>query len=180
MIYQPSHLSDNNKKLRPQRASYFIQVLKSHYCQVVFGASLFLGYFLIPKKIFYGYYTILGIAFIISFSLVLTCLIRQVKERVKLARTYSGAIVSIIATAVGLAALEACGIGAPVCGAVVGLGFLSIILPVSASSFVSKYSIAILVISIIIQFGALYFMNCFKKVLIISVDQNFKEKKMIN
>ena len=145
------------------RSLYLVQVFRSHYCQFVFGASLVLGYFITPKKIFYGYDTILGILFILSFALVITCLVRQTKERVKVARTYSGAVIGIIATAIGLTALEACGIGAPVCGAMVGVGILSVILPMSVVDVIGQYAAPILVGSIIIQLVALYFMNCFKK-----------------
>ena len=147
------------------RPLYLLQVLRSHYCQFVFGASLVLGYFVVPKKVFYGYDTILGVLFILSFALVMTCLVRQTKERVKVARTYSGAIIGIIATAIGLTALEACGVGAPVCGAMVGVGVLSVILPMSAVDIIGRYAVPILVGSIIIQFIALYFMNCFKRTL---------------
>lgn len=151
-----------NKSLLP-KGVYIIQVFHSHYCQFVFGASLVLGYFIVPKEVFYGYGIILGILFILSFALVVTCLVRQTKERVKVARTYSGAIIGIIATAIGLTALEACGIGAPVCGAMVGVGILSIILPMSVIDIVSQYAAQILVVSIMIQLVSLYFMNCFKK-----------------
>ena len=146
------------------RSLYLLRVFQSHYCQFVFGFSLVLGYLIVPKKIFYGYDTILGVFFIFSFALVTTCLVRQIKERVKVARTYSGAIIGVIATAIGLAALEACGVGAPVCGAMVGVGILSVIFPMSAVDIIGRYAVPILVGSILIQFVALYFMNCFKKV----------------
>ena len=152
-------------KLTTQKKVYLLQVFQSHYCQFVFVASSILGYFVVPKKIFYGYDTILGILFILSFALVMTCLVRQTKERVKIARTYSGAIIGIIATAIGLTALEACGIGAPVCGAMVGVGILSVILPVSAVDIIGRYAVLILIGSVTIQLIALYFMNCFKKTL---------------
>ena len=156
------------------RPLYLLQVFRSHYCQLVFGASLVLGYFVVPKKIFYGYDTILGILFILSFALVMTCLVRQTKERVKAARTYSGAIIGIIATAIGLTALEACGVGAPVCGAMVGVGVLSVILPMSAVDIIGRYAVPILIGSIVIQLIALYFMNCFKRTLGII---NYKQLK---
>ena len=145
------------------RSLYFLQIFRSHYCQFAFGASLALGYFIVPKKIFYGYDTILGVLFIFSFALVTTCLVRQIKERAKVARTYSGAIIGIIATAIGLTALEACGVGAPICGAVVGVGILSVIFPISAVDIIGRYAVPVLVGSIVVQFIALYFMNCFKK-----------------
>ena len=146
------------------RESYFLKVFRSHYCQIVFAASLIVGYFIIPGQVFHGYYSLLGAAFIISFGSVLTCLIRQTKEKIKLAKMYSGAVAGIIATAIGLAALESCGIGAPVCGAMMGLGFLSVIFPISSVNFIAKYSIAIVSISILTQLISLYFMNCFRKV----------------
>jgi len=86
----------------------------------------------------------------------------NIKERIKLARTYKNSILSIIATAIGLSALQVCGVGAPVCTATIGAGILALIFPVTFVEFLSDYSILIISISILFQLIALYFMNCFK------------------
>ena len=143
--------------------TYLINTLKSHYCKIVFAISLLVSYFLVPGKIFYGWYTLLGISFMIIFALVIMCIVRNVKEKVVLAKTYEGSIVSIIAIAIGLAALEVCGVGAPVCTATIGIGVFSALLPGVALGFFEKYGTYIVVGTIILQAISLYFMNCFKK-----------------
>jgi len=143
---------------------YLFSIFKSKYCLIVFAISLFLSYFLIPKTVFYGWYKILAYTFMISFSLTITCIIRNVKEKILLAKTYKSSVIGIIATALGLTALQVCGVGAPVCGAAVGLGILSSIFPTVFVDVMSKYAVHIIVLSIIFQLVALYFMNCFKEV----------------
>ena len=143
---------------------YLVNVLKSKYCVIIFAMAFIISYFLVPEKIFYEWYTLLGIAFMIAFSLSLTCIVRNVKERIMLTKTYESSVASIIATAVGLTALQACGIGAPVCGSMVGLGFLSIFFPTVFNNFLYDYGLYVVLFSISIQFIALYFMKCFKRV----------------
>ena len=141
---------------------YLIRTLDSHYCKIVFVASAFLGYFLVPKTAFYGYFEILAWIFIFLFALVITCIVRNTKERIVLSRTYGSSILGTIAVAIGLAALQACGLGAPVCGAAVGMGIFSAIFPSFFMNFFTNYALWIFLISIAFQFLALYFMNCFK------------------
>jgi hypothetical protein len=143
--------------------TYLINALKSHYCKLVFVIAFIISYFLVPEKIFYSWYTLLGITFMAVFALVIMCIIRNIKKKVLLARTYEGSIVSIIAIAIGLAALEVCGVGAPVCGATIGLGIFSALLPGVALGFFEKYGTYIVVGTIVLQVISLYFMNCFKK-----------------
>ena len=143
---------------------YLFQVFKSNYSKLVFLSSLLLGYFLIPEHVFYGWSTLLGVIFIISFALVVTCLVRNMKERIALARNYTSSIVGTLAVAIGLAALQVCGVGAPICGAAIGLGLLSAIFPGIVLNFLTEFSTYIVVISIILQISSLYFMNCFKEV----------------
>ena len=142
---------------------YIFYIFKSKYCLIVFILSLFLGYSLVPKAVFYGWYTILAIIFITLFALSITCIIRNVKEKILLAKTYKSSVIGIIATAVGIVALQTCGVGAPVCGAAVGLGIVSSIFPSVLVWKISKYAIDLMVISIAFQLLALYFMNCFKR-----------------
>ncbi len=143
--------------------TYLFNTLKSYYCVLIFTIAFIASYFLVPEKIFYGWYTILGISFMTVFALVIMCIVRNIKEKVVLAKTYGGSIVSIIAVAIGLAALEVCGVGAPVCGATIGIGIFSALLPSVALGFFEKYGTYIVVFTVILQVISLYFMNCFKK-----------------
>ncbi|MBT3395071.1 hypothetical protein HOA59_03325 [archaeon] len=139
-------------------------ILKSKYCKLVFTLTLILSYFLIPNKVFHGIHNLIAILFMVVFSLTMTCITYNIKERVKLARTYKNSVLSIIATAVGLSALQVCGVGAPVCTATLGAGILASIFPITFVKLISDYSILIISISILFQLTALYLMNCFKKV----------------
>ena len=141
---------------------YIVQIFKSRYCVVTFGISLVLSYFLIPKTAFYGWYTVLPLLFMLSFALTLTCIVRNVKERVLLAKTSGSSIVGIVAAALGLTALQVCGIGAPVCGASVAMGVLSAIFPTAFVGWLSRYAVQFTLFSILLQVVALYFMNCFQ------------------
>jgi len=142
---------------------YLIRIFKSSYCEIVFIISLIGAYLLVPKRIFYGLYTILGIVYMVVFALTLTCIIRNIKEKVLLAKTYKNSIIGILASALGIAALQVCGIGAPVCGTTIGASILSVIFPSFFLSFLSNYAVLIVLGSIVIQVTGLYFMNCFKK-----------------
>ncbi len=142
---------------------YLFHIFKSKYCLGVFILSLILSYFLIPKKVFYGIYTLLAVVFMISFFLTISCMVRNIKERIIIAKTYTSSLVGIIATAVGLAAMQVCGFGAPVCGAAVGLGIFSSLFPVAFVDVMSKYAVGFVTVSILIQVVALYFMNCFNE-----------------
>jgi len=141
---------------------YITDTLKSKYCWIVFFVSMILSYFLIPSHVFYSWYSILALVFMVSFSLVVTCMVRNIKERILLARTYESSIISIIAIGIGLGALQVCGIGAPVCGAAVGIGIFSSLFPAAFSEFSYKYALHMILISIVLQLIALYFMNCFR------------------
>ncbi len=154
---------------------YLQKVLKSKVCILVFILSLVGSYFLIPKTAFYGKAMVISISFMITLATTITCVVRNIKEKVILARTYESSIISIIATAVGLASLQVCGVGAPVCGAAVGVGILSSIFPYTTVSLISEHAELILLISIIMQLISLYFMNCFKNS---EVGEKTKRRKM--
>ena len=154
----------DKKDSSPRRQIYLKKVLRSNYCKAVFVIIFILSYFLVPEDVFVGYYILLAVAFMLSISLSLTCIIRNIKERVKLSRTYETSSISVIAAGIGLAALQVCGVGAPVCGASVGLGILSAIFPGVFVNFLQSYAVWIIVISIVLQLIALYEMNCFVRV----------------
>jgi hypothetical protein len=122
------------------------------------------GYFLIPKAVFADQYAVgLSALFLFSFALTITCLIRNIKERVAQAQIYKSSLIGIIATAIGISALQACGIGAPICGASIGTGIISMLFPGFLFTYLHVYGVPIIVVSIISQLISLYFMNCFKR-----------------
>lgn len=144
---------------------YFLyKMFQSKYCCLVFLFSLIIVSILIPKKIFYSYYTILGIFFIIISSLLITCFIRNIKEKVILAKKQKMSFLGIIFLVIGLAAMSTCSVGAPICGASVAGGIVALLFPGIAFKYLSEYSIIIILSSFFIQIIALYYMNCFKKI----------------
>ena len=141
---------------------YLLEIFKSHYCKFVLLIALIGVYFLTPKKIFYGpYYTLLGISFIIMTSLTLTCFVRSIKDRVLSAKASGASLLGILSIVFGFGALQACTIGAPICGATIGGGVIALIFPGFAFNLIKKYSLWIILISIFLQILALYFMKCF-------------------
>lgn len=142
---------------------YLKKLFESNYCKAVFVISFVVAYFLIPKSVFSGYYSVLGVGFMFSFSLVVTCLVRDVKERVVIERgNYKGHLLGLVFSVVGLTALHTCTVGVHICGAALGLSILSLT-PSFLAGFFVKYSVMIVVFSVVIQLVTLYYMNCFKK-----------------
>lgn len=144
------------------KTRYFIEIFKSNYCKFVFLISLVLVFIATPKKIFYEFYTILGIFFILITSLTITCFVRNIKEKIKEAKIHGASLIGIISIVFGIGALQACTIGAPVCGASIGAGVVALFFPGLAFGLLEKYSILITIISILIQIIALHYMKCFK------------------
>jgi Na+/melibiose symporter-like transporter len=147
--------------------TFFYKVFESHYCKIVFVISLIISYLLIPKAVFKTQYIYLAIIYMILFSIVLTCIVRTIKERIKSARTYEKSILGILASGIGLAALQACTLSVS-CSASVGLSILYLIFPQFFVSFLIDYSQYVLIASIIIQAIAIYLMGCFKETLDLS------------
>lgn len=141
---------------------YLIKIFKSNYCKIVFLISLFLSYLLLPKNILSSWYFTFGILFMITISLTITCLVRNIKEKIVIARTYKNSIINIILTVLGISALQVCGIGAPVCAATVSAGFLGTIFPSLFLNLSKDFAIIIIILSIGIQIFSLYSMKCFK------------------
>jgi len=94
--------------------------------------------------------------------LTITCFVRNIKEKVLLAKSNGASIISMIMIIFGFGALQVCTIGSPICTASIGAGFLALFFPGVAFHILEKYSVLIVVFSIIFQAFALYFMNCFK------------------
>ncbi|PLX24669.1 hypothetical protein C0580_04465 [Candidatus Parcubacteria bacterium] len=144
---------------------YLFEVFKSNYCKIVFLLIFIASYFLIPEKVFYGWFYFIAILFMISFSLVMTCLIRSIKDKVVENKQTKQKITGAIAALIGLSALQVCTVGAPVCGVSIGFSIVASIFPSVAFNFLEKYSVYIIVISILLQLYSLYKMACFHKML---------------
>ena len=140
---------------------YLFTVMESHYCKTVFVLFFLLSYFLIPSTVFFGYYTAIALAFMVTFSLSMTCITRNIKEKIVLSKTYKTSTMGAIASALGLSALQVCGVGAPVCGASVGLGVLAAVFPEFFVAALSEYAVPLILLSIIMQLVSLRFMKCF-------------------
>lgn len=134
---------------------------------------LILSYFIVPSHVFKSGHTFIAILFMLSFSLVMTCIIRNIKEEIILARTYKSSILGLLSTTLGLSALQACGLGAPVCGATLGLSLFSSLMPAVFVNFINKHAELMLWIAILFQILTLYLLNCFK-------DENAKKQKLNN
>ena len=143
-------------------SSALSKLFESHYCKVVWFLSLFVAYFMIPRHLFTTRYFPLAIFFIFGFATMLTCLIRNVKEKIIMAKTYQTSIWGILASILGLTALQLCGLGAAFCGGSIFLGILSAIVPGIAVSFLSQYAVGIVVFSVLMQILAIWQMGCFK------------------
>lgn len=135
------------------------KVFESNYCKLVFLLFLILGFIITPQKIFYSWYWILGIIFAFVFALTMTCLTRNIKDKINLVKKTNSSIISIFSIILGISAFHMCTIGAPVCGAA-GIGLLSLILPSIAYTFFYDFSLYIAIFSILLQLFALYSMGC--------------------
>jgi len=143
--------------------SYIKKILKKHFHKIIFVIFFGLSYFIIPKKIFSGWYILLGVTFMISFSLVVTCLILQIKEKYKIQKSMGKHFVGIIFGLIGLSALQLCTVGASFCAVSFGTTIVAAFLPTIAIHFVSKYAEVIIIISIVVQFCTLYRIKCFRQ-----------------
>ena len=108
---------------------YWEKVLKSNYCRLVFLISTVIIYLFTPKHVLYGWFSIIGVLFMLTSALVITCLVRDIKDRIILAKNTKSTGLAMFATVIGLVALQTCSISAPVCGASIGAGILAIIIP---------------------------------------------------
>lgn len=144
------------------RLPIIITNLKSNYCKLVFILSIILGYFLLPRHIWYSSYIFLAIPFVLLFAFTMACTVRNIKEKVKSKKQNKGSVIGIIASILGISVLQVCGIGVPMCGVSIGMSLLSIFLPSSLLMSLSPFGGWILGIIIIIQIVSLYFLGCFK------------------
>lgn len=137
-----------------------LEILKSKYCQIVFLISLVIGYFLVPSSVFASDKFYFGYIFIITFALVVTCLVRGIKERIKSFKTYGAIGLASLSSLIAYLSLQVCGIGSLCIN--IGIGILSL-LPSSILPIVYHNYEIIFAFSIALQIFTLYLMGCFKK-----------------
>ena len=145
-------------------SSYITSIIRKRSCMMVFAVSVVLVSIVIPKNIFYGYYSAVGVTFILASSLLVTCLVRGAKEKASAAVARKSSYAGILFSVLGLLAMDACTIGAPVCGVTAATGIAALLIPGIAMGFMDQYSIFIIVLSLVIQAAALHHMGCFKRV----------------
>lgn len=136
------------------------ETFHSRYCQAVFTATFIITLLLMPRHLFQGWLIVATIAYVASFSITVSCLVRETKERVAHAAGHS--FLSIIGAVLGYTALQVCGSGA-FCGATMGMGIISAILPKVALSLITQHAYVVLLISIFMQLIALFRMHCFQQ-----------------
>lgn len=140
----------------------------------IFILSLIGVYFIIPEKMFYGWYNLLAYSFILSTALTITCIFKNTKERIKLNKKTGKSWVSIILSIFGITATQVCGIGAPMCGAALGGSIGLTFLPSFAQTFFENYAVYIILIAIVGQLYSLYILKCWGKNYCL---YNYKHKK---
>ncbi len=142
-----------------------LELKKSFYCWVIFGVMLLISYFMVPMTVWHSYYSIIGISFIFIFSLTITCLVRDIKERAKEIKNYGArSALNLLFGIIGLSAIQTCAIGSSVCGASIGIAIISSLFPTIAINFLITYSVPIITISMILQIISLWQMRCFDKI----------------
>ncbi|MGC9200726.1 MAG: hypothetical protein ACP5F8_02065 [Candidatus Aenigmatarchaeota archaeon] len=153
-----------NFEISKLRNTYIIKIFESHYCKIVFITLFLISYFLIPKSVFNGIYLPISVVYMILFALTMTCIVRNIKERIIIARKYQKSLVGLIASIIGLTSLQFCGVGSSACTITVGYGIISIIFPSFIVDFMEKYAFQTLIFSIILQIISLYLMKCFVEI----------------
>ena len=145
------------------REILIVKILRSNYCKVVWLLGFFGSYFLIPKHLFMTAYAYLALFFMLGFATMLTCFIHNVKEKITLAKTYKSSFLGILASVLGLTALQLCGLGSAFCSGSIFLGLLTTIFPGVALGVFSQYAVELVIFSIIMQAVTIWQMGCFKK-----------------
>ena len=124
-------------------------------CRAVFAVSLAWGCLLVPKDVT-GPYFFLSAAFFLTLAYTLACITYAAKENIR--RAKGSGTLSILASAIGLAALSACGLPLA-CGAV-GIGMISVSLSIAVMHFFAVYGAYVVSASILVQLFALWKMGC--------------------
>ncbi len=138
-------------------------LFNSLFSVIIFTLVFIVSLFVLPSHILSGTYFWLGVVFVLLFSLNMTCLANTMRMRANMARAKGAGAVGVMATAVGFTALQMCGIGGPLCGALFGGVLFVSVLPAGAMPYLTSYAVHIVVIAILIQAVSLWYMKCFRK-----------------
>jgi hypothetical protein len=120
----------------------------------LFLIALGFGYLLVPKKPFmeladfpvFSFCSFVRSSFNLSYP--------QHQRKNCFSENVYGSLVNVIAVALGLAALQVCGAGAPVYGTALGVGFMSALFPSFLLNFLTCFGIYILIGSILSHLSA--------------------------
>ena len=137
--------------------------MASIYCKLVFVLAFIGSYFLLPEGVWDGVHKYIALIFMLTFSFSIACIIRNIKEKVVLARTYKTSVFSLILSILGFSAFQVCGLNAGMCTATVGMGVVGTIFPAFFVGFLSDYGHLIIWVSVVFQLLALYIMKCFSR-----------------
>ncbi len=139
-----------------------LAILESPYCKLIFALALLAALLLIPREAFVGIFLPMAVLFMLAFAANLTCIVRNIKEKILVERSYGASVVSIIASLLGAGALHICSAAASTCGGAIALWIISLIIP-GVAFFIEENSIIIIAVALAIQLVSLYFLKCFKK-----------------
>jgi hypothetical protein len=144
----------------------FEQILKSKYCWFVMIGSLILSYFLIIKKFtsFTSFWSILlSVIYIILFSISNSCLIFEIKSRIKNKMdTGKSSFISILGSVLGFGAVQLCTVSGT-CSINLITTLLFAVFPTSIGMIFVKNGIWILVIANLLLLYSIYKLECFRK-----------------
>lgn len=124
---------------------------------ILFLVFSYLGYILIPSQVFNSGFWWLAIPFILLFSLVILCTIRNLQINLKNSK---GSKRGLFASALGFGALQVCGLSAYACSTALGFTVMATILPHSILNIFQEFSVFIIIFSIFVQIYALVQLNC--------------------
>jgi len=139
---------------------------------------LVLGYFLTPQHIFTGKFFFLGFLFIIFFSVLNYCIIKTIYRNYVYSYKQLGFKKGILASVIGIFALQVCRLSAYACSTTVGFTILATFLPHTLINFLQNFSVEIISISILIQAYSIFYLKCFK-INGISLKKYFKLRKSL-
>lgn len=138
------------------------KILKKYYRQIVFAIFFVLSFYLIPRRLFTGFYLLLVLTFAVSFSLVMTCLVYNLKERYRNAKSAGKSLLGIIAALLGLSALQVCTVGGSFCAISLGSSIVAAIFPGVSFHLLGQHAVTVIIVSILLQWYSLYKMKCFR------------------
>jgi len=128
---------------------------------VLFLILLVFGYFLTPQHIFIGNYKYLAYTFIVLFAILNYCIIKTIYRNYLFNKNQKGFTKGLIASILGVSALQVCGLSAYACSTSIGFTILATFLPHTFLTFLQDFSVQIIAISIVVQFITIWHLKCF-------------------